>query len=227
MRGYHRMMQAAGVTESEQLLGLVVSRGPVKAAGLNQLLLLGTSDLASEHELFDSVVVCGGNVRVGGNVGKSLIVARGDITVKGTAQSSTLVAGGTVTIDKPSGAVRRFDPDPANQKDYDKEWHAAKVVTEEKVRKPLGYITFFELSTVGVEGTAAGGAVRVTAVAEGGEFDAVGVKVGDMVTAVEGKKPDTAESLRRLLRDALAVGDATVTLRRGDKDLTVKVSLPE
>jgi hypothetical protein len=33
--------------------------------------------------------------------------------------------------------------------------------------------------------------------------------------------------LRRLLRDALAIGDATVTLKRGDKTETVKVTLPE
>ena len=53
------------------------------------------------------------------------------------------------------------------------------------------------------------------------------MKVGDVVAAVNGTKPDSAESLRRLLRDALALGDATVTLKRGDTTETVKVSLPD
>jgi S1-C subfamily serine protease len=53
------------------------------------------------------------------------------------------------------------------------------------------------------------------------------VWVGDIIAEVNGKKPEAAESLRRLLRDALAVGDATVKLNRGGKSVTVKVSLPE
>ncbi len=54
-----------------------------------------------------------------------------------------------------------------------------------------------------------------------------GVKAGDVVTEVNGKKPDSPESLRRLLRAALAIGVATVKLQRGDKTETVKVTLPE
>lgn len=44
---------------------------------------------------------------------------------------------------------------------------------------------------------------------------------------MNGQKPDSPEALRRLLRDALAIGDATVKLQRGEKTETVKVSLPE
>ena len=53
------------------------------------------------------------------------------------------------------------------------------------------------------------------------------LRVGDVVLSVGNGKPDSAESLRRLLRDALAIGDATLTLKRGDKTETVKVSLPD
>jgi hypothetical protein len=35
------------------------------------------------------------------------------------------------------------------------------------------------------------------------------------------------DALRCLLRDALVICDATVKLKRGDKNETVKVSLPE
>src|SRR5262249_35184595 len=102
-----------------------------------------------------------------------------------------------------------------------------RVEVQEKVPRPLGYVTFFELSTVGVEVKEADGVVKVTAVEEGKPFAKARVKAGDVITAVNGKKPESAESLRRLLRDALAVGDATVTLRRGDKTETVTVALPE
>jgi hypothetical protein len=46
----------------------------------------------------------------------------------------------------------------------------------------------------------------------------------DLVESVN--RPESEESLRRLLRDALAVGDAAVTVRRGDKVVSLKVSLP-
>jgi S1-C subfamily serine protease len=70
-------------------------------------------------------------------------------------------------------------------------------------------------------------AVRVSAIAEGKPLAKAGIRAGDTITEANGKKPDSAESLRRLLRDALAVGDATVTIRRGEKTESVKVALPE
>jgi S1-C subfamily serine protease len=70
-------------------------------------------------------------------------------------------------------------------------------------------------------------AVQVSTVADGKAFAKADVKVGDIVMEVNGKKPTDAESSRRLLRDALAIGDATVKLKRGDATETVKVSLPE
>ena len=70
-------------------------------------------------------------------------------------------------------------------------------------------------------------AVRVAKVAEGKAFALAGVRAGDIVAAVNGKRPDGAESLRRLLRNALALGDATVTLKRGEATVTVTVALTE
>jgi S1-C subfamily serine protease len=70
-------------------------------------------------------------------------------------------------------------------------------------------------------------AVQVAAIEKGKPFDHAGVWVGDIVAEVNGKKPDSAESLRRLLRDALAIGDATVKLQRRGNTKTVKISLPD
>ena len=70
-------------------------------------------------------------------------------------------------------------------------------------------------------------AVPVTSVTGGKPFSQAGVRVGDIIAEVNGKKHDSPESLRRLLRDALAIGEATVKLQRGDKTETVKVVLPE
>jgi len=92
---------------------------------------------------------------------------------------------------------------------------------------PLNFVKFFELPHVGVDVKVTDKAVVVAKVADNKAFAAAGVEIGDVITAVNGKKPDDAESLRRLLRDALALGDAAVVVRRGDRTETLKVSLPE
>jgi len=220
--GNQNAIQSAGVTTPDTLYALVVSRGSVVAASFSASLILANGDLRSRYDISNSVVICDGDVRLKGDVQKSLVVARGNITVGGTASASTLVAGGTVTIATPPEPARRV-ANPLLQRELD----SYKVVVEEKVAKPLGYITFFELSAVGVEVAEAGGAVRVTKVAGDRPFAAAGARAGDVVAAVSGKKPDGAESLRRLLRDSLALGNATVTLKRGEATVTVTVALPD
>jgi PDZ domain len=213
---------AAGVvTPAGFIYHLMVSRGPVQTGGSQHSMVLVIGDLDSRDNISSSVVVCDGDIRVKGNVSSSLVIARGSITIEGTAEVSHLIAGKSVKIANP--LEPRMSDNPLVQRDIE----VTKVIVEENKAKPLGFVTFFELSTVGVEVKVAEGVVRVGAVADGKAFAQAGVRKDDVITDVGGKKPDSAESLRRLLRDALAIGDATVTLKRGDKTETVKVSLPE
>ena len=148
---------------------------------------------------------------------------------------STLIAGGTVMESPP--LERRApvpQPLPAGLTPKDIQIRLERQAINRKhcdIRenesRPFGFVTFFELSAVGVEVKVADKVVTVAKVAGDGAFAQAGMKVGDVVAGVNGKKPDSAESLRRLLRDALALGDATITLKRGDTTETVKVALPE
>jgi hypothetical protein len=208
-------IMASGVDLDKQLRGLIVSRGTVRLRkGLEGSLVLATGDAIVEG-MHGSTIICDGDVQPIASVG-SLIIARGNVVIEGHSQENTIIAGGTVTLKKP-----HRDSDQLRRK-VDREDHV-----QSGVLRPLGFITFFELSTVGVEVKVEDKAVQVTAVAEGKPFADAGVRVGDIITDVNAKKPDSAESLRRLLRDALAIGDATVKLNRGGKTMTVKVSLPE
>jgi hypothetical protein len=208
-------IMASGVDVDKKLKGLIVSRGTVRLRkGLESSLVLATGDVNVEVMLY-STIICDGDVQLAASV-RSLIVARGNVVIENHSEENTIIAGGKVTLKKP-----RLDGNRLTRK-VDHEDHVQSGVT-----RPLGYITFFELSTAGVEVKVADTAVSVAKVAEGKSFAAAGVKVGDVVVTVNGKKPDSAESLRRLLRDALALGDATVTLKRGGKTETVKVNLPE
>ena len=136
-----------------------------------------------------------------------------------------LIAGGKVTLGKERVTKRQAEGGHYN-------------VVVEGEPKTLGLnvggepnmlgLTFFELlDTLGVMVKAERGTVTVSNYKLRGAFAEAGVEIGDIILEVNGKKPDSPESLRRLLRDALAIGDATVKLQRGDKTETVKVALPE
>lgn len=202
-----------GVTAPGSLLyNIIVSRGDVRSGNmLSYTIVYANGTVTVAESVSHAVIVCDGDVTVGkGGSSDVLVIARGSIDVKGLTTSSTLIAGGKIKLEnwtvKPKFLVPLVKEDEPNA---------------------FGFVTFFELSTVGVEVKVAEGAVRVSSVGAEKAFAQAGVRKDDVITEVGGKKPDSAESLRRLLRDALALGDATVTLKRGDKIEAVKVALPE
>ena len=133
---------AAGVSEPQKLAleGLVVSRGAVIAGQIDRSLILATGNVTARHEMHSTAVICDGDVQAYGNIRGCFIIARGSIVVEKWGHLNTLIAGGTVTIKKPVHL-------PGNQTIS----NDMENVIKEKVIRPLGYITFFELSTVGVE----------------------------------------------------------------------------
>ncbi len=213
MGHYPGGIMAPGVSSPVALSSnIIVSRGDTRAnTCLATSMVFANGNVVVGTHLSDAIIVCDGDVTVEDRILETLIVARGNIHAKAFATGSALVAGGTIKLDKPRPAGAAL----------------ANSLLKENDPNAFGFVTFFELSTVGLEVKVAEKAVTVAAVAEGKAFAKAGVKVGDVLAEVNGKKPDSAESLRRLLRDALAIGDATVTLKRNDKTETVKVSLPE
>lgn len=154
-----------------------------------------------------SIVVADGNIEIKGGATRSLIVSRGNIAIRGSVDECVILSLNEVNLD------------PNRQ-------HSQCVVKTGE-RFPLKFVTFFELFKVGVDAKPIDGVLTVIDTAAGKPFAAAGIKAGDKIVWVNAAKPDTAESLRQVLRDALAIGDAAVTVRRGDKTETVKISLPD
>jgi S1-C subfamily serine protease len=89
-------------------------------------------------------------------------------------------------------------------------------------KRPLGLIRFFEVSDVGL--TLDG--CKVTKVT--GPLAKAGVKVGDVLTHVDGVAVKDAEALRKALRRRYAIlGFGAFTLTREGKPLTVVAELGE
>ena len=151
-------IMAAGVDEPQSIEGLIVSRGNVLVRDdANRSLILATGDVEL-RAMVKGAIICDGDVVMKGMHG-SFIIARGSVTVEGYGSENTIIAGGTVVFKKPV-------PLP-NQQTIPKERENR---IQEKVKRPLGYITFFELSTVGVEVKAEGKSVQVTTIADDKPF---------------------------------------------------------
>ncbi len=231
VRSYHRMLQSEGITESEPLCGVFTSRGSVSTKqNVYQAIVFATGDVDA-GDILSSIVICDGDIRAAGQVSRSVLIARGSISIKGNAESSTFSAGGSAkakSVPPPPVLLPGDDPMTVQRNRlalamYDE----FGVKVHEKQTNPLGFITFFELHRVGLEVKAADKAVTVAKIDPSSASEKAGLKVGDVVLDVGGKVPTDAEALRRLLRNALAVGDAAVKVRRGTDALTLKVALPE
>ncbi len=191
-----------------------------------QAFLVSRGTVRTHNDISQSVIIANGDV-TGYTVTNAMIIADGDITIT-PATDTILIARGKINTAAATGShlsvgetikfrypgMSPGDPDLGN-------------TAKESETKHLGFITFFELTRVGLEANVAEGAVPVAGVKAGSTGDKAGVKVGDVVRDVHGKKPTDTESLRRLLRDAIALGDATVKLKRGNDIVTAKRSLPE
>jgi hypothetical protein len=216
LSSYNEAIQAPAVAEPKAIGGsLVVSRGSVSASSaIAKSVVLANGDISARTITYDSILVCDGNVTITeGEISRCVVVARGNISAAEGADTSVLMAGGKVRLGKERVTKRQAESGHYN-------------VIVEGEPNTLG-LAFFELATVGVVVKLEGGEVTVANFKVQSAFAAAGVEIGDVITAVNGKKPDSAESLRRLLRDALALGDAAVVVRRGDATETLKVSLPE
>ncbi len=97
---------------------------------------------------------------------------------------------------------------------------------DEGVKGALG-VRFFELSDVGLAVRPANATVVVEAITAGGACDRGGVRAGDVILTVNGRRPESVESLGRLLRDALGPGDAAVRVRRGAETVAVTVAFAD
>jgi S1-C subfamily serine protease len=205
------VIQAPGVVGPTGIDGcLILSQGDVQAGfGITDSVVFANGDVTTQNLLQDVVIVCDGDVTVPGRlIASAVVVARGNITAP-SAATVVLIAGGKVEV-KNKKALLEGDPN----------------CILENQSKMLG-LTFFELAQVGLKVKAADKTVAVDAVTARSAAEKAGLKPGDVVVEANGKKPTDAESLRRLLRDALAVGDATIKVQRGTDALTLKLVLPD
>jgi S1-C subfamily serine protease len=84
---------------------------------------------------------------------------------------------------------------------------------------PKDVLHWFEPADVGLEVSAAKEGVIVSKVASGMLPEKAGIQKGDRITAVDGKKVDSEDTFRVLLRRGSVRPSCQLTIRRGDQTL--------
>jgi hypothetical protein len=203
---------SAGIEEAKYTTNsLVVSRGPVTSQSLTQSLVFANGNVRADRAN-SSVVICDGDVVIDEELMCCLIVARGNVILPKNVIGGKVVCGGKVIQKR--AAQRDLPPEFANVF-VENDAHAYK------------FVTFFELHRVGIEAKVEGTALVLSAVKGDSVAGRAGLKTGDVVLRAGGAKPADAEALRRALRDALAVGDAKVQVRRAGNTVEAQFGLPE
>jgi hypothetical protein len=208
---FRELVQAPGVVDPRGIFGcLILSQGDVQVGtGISSSVVFANGSVTAQNLLQSVVVVCDGDVTVIGRlICRSVVVARGNITAP-SAGTGVLIAGGKVEVENKK-ALTDKNPD----------------CIRENQTEMFG-LTFFELSQLGLKVKAAGNGLTVDAVVPRSAAAKAGLQPGDVILEAKDKKPADAEGLRRLLRDALALGEPTVKVKRGAETHLLKLALPD
>lgn len=163
--------------------------------------------------LRNSIVICDGDVNLTGSIGDNVIIARGNVMSR-----RSIFPGSMVRSD---GFIRLINRKP--------------VAITDKTPDPFAFVKFFELADVGL--TAVDRDLRDKPIRDGVFLKdvskkspfAAGLRAGDVIAAIDGKKTSSKEDFRRLLRRKLAEGSLaiTFTVRRADKILDVAIPVKD
>lgn len=194
---------------------IIASSGDAQISAAICSVIVAGGDVEKVDMLIDCILICDGDVELlnRGKMVDSVIVARGNVTWKQGKLLRCLVRSGH----------RLYLP---NGKTID---------LKDGTPDPLAFVKFFELADVGIaaedlprsqKSDAEG--VRLKDVRKESPF-AAGLRIGDVITAIEGEKTPTTEMFRRVLRRKLPEGGplVTFTVRRAGKMMEVPIPVKD
>jgi len=188
---------------STQGFSLLTTPGSLRTDTLSSSVAL-VGNRAVFRNLNSSILVADGEVVASDGIGFSIVLTRGSITSERDIKTCIVLAGGTV--------------------EFGKNGRNENSTIRENTPKLLGWVRFFELIDAGIDVTAAQGGVAVAKLTDALPPAKAGLKVGDVITAVDGKPAKDPETFRRLLRRGTVMDQTVFTVKRGGKDVPVTAS---
>jgi membrane-associated protease RseP (regulator of RpoE activity) len=196
--GFHQFFrsQSAQIKDGATR-NLAFCNGSLKAdANVAASILFVNGDVHIEGKLSNTFLFCDGDVHAGA-INRSTVIASGDFFTSNegkTIVSSTVLVGGKV---------------------HTKPEHIKDSIVRSDEKNPLCFVHWFSAADVGFEVSDGKGPVRVEKVHSGKLPEKAGLKVGDVVTGVDGVAVDSAESFRKRLRRGAVRDCCLLTVQRG------------
>ncbi len=202
---HYGCIRANGVSARQGVVGVVVSsNGMEMPGGQSGSLFVVNGSIGRAITLSNCIIICDGDVRVSGAIFNSIVIARGTVYCPNAVNDSVIISSGRV-LD--AEAKKTNLPGGFTSRDNE--------VT------PLNFVKWFTPMDVGLEVVSDKGDIRVDKLHDGRLPAKAGLKVGDVINAVDGSKVDSAESFRRLLRKGSVQTKCVLTVERGGKSLEV------
>ncbi len=202
--------------------GMIAASGDIRLSGASFSVIIAGGDVKQVAQLRHCILICDGDVEFLDRAGAhdSIIVARGKVTYNRDEfwlQNCLIRSGHTLFL--PEGHPPKRKP----------------VDLKDGTPDPLAFVKFFELADVGLAAEDIAprdkldtASVRLKDVRKDSPF-ASGLRVGDVMLAIDEKKTPTTEVFRRVLRRTLAEGGPllTFTVRRAGKTLEVPIPVKD
>lgn len=197
---------------------LVVSGGPIERfTGLIQSILFVNGDLKGCTSISDCFVFCNGNIGRITGIRNSIILATGDFQ-------------GSTVADNSFFQVKSVGRHTNSQHNVYLNLQSVRCTTSENnvfpqnKKGPLQIVNFFDPASLGIEFSQIGERIRIDKVCEGKAFARFSLRPGDIVLKADKNEMASAE-FRKFLRCRLPSDQFTLTVRRGQKTVVVKVQL--
>jgi hypothetical protein len=186
---------------------LVAASGARVSSGFWNSLIFANHLCESNHIVSRSVIVADGDVHLPMG-SECIVIARGAVKfLTGRLHGSVILCG--------EKTVPEFEKDAKGN-----------IIRVNQV-KPLGIITFFNPSDLGIEVEIEKNIVSVSSLKEDSPLLKSGLKVGDIIEAIDGGVVDSADSFRRWLRRGYVSQESIFSILRKNKEIELSVAYPD
>ncbi len=204
--------------------GMIAASGNVQLSGAAWSLVIAGGDVTELATARECILICDGDLEF--------------VTGRGIAHTSIVVARGKVVYNPEEFTFTNCLIRSGHSlllPDAQKVNVGKRVELKDGTPDPLGFVRFFELTDVGLvaedlpaHAKSDSRRVQLKEVRKESPF-AAGLRVGDVITAIDEKKTPTTEAFRKTLRRTLAEGGPLInfTVQRAGKTLEVPVSVKD
>jgi hypothetical protein len=230
-RTRHYLDREIVLEQREVELGRLVAlaSGKARAPGINSSVLIANESIHMKYGPMNSIIICDEDVEVAGGLSNCLVIARGKVIChkKSDIRGCTFLTGGSVVCPQgveltgvtmlplkiPNAPVKFFDPANVGLTIWQLYRGDRPMPDNVILGDGRGHPDF-------------GDGVWIEKIAKDSPF-ALGLRVHDIVTAVDAEKTPTKEKFRKVLRRKLAEGGPaiTFTVRRAGKTLNVPIAV--